>query len=417
MSSKRVVLRFFTLTFVALLWTAGDMGSSLAQADETPEIVIEIKWHPRGEGLFVIGRGSPGVWGLWLFDTNLQLVRFFQTESQISADWSPDGTRLAMGRDIRDVQTLDVLLTLSSRSGIGGWSPDGAQVLAWVDERNLGLYDSNTGALVRSVPTGEMIPDAVLWSPDGEYFALLQPIGRTDIISAQDGRLITTVPMEYPIGLRWSPDSRYLAAAFLTDAEPGTPNTLPYAPSPKIAFVTVWETLSGGTVHTFSGLPAVPLRLRWNPQKPELAGAAGEGVLYIWNLETGQQMEIYRPILALISMDYSPYGGRVIVGSWKSRQVIYETQPFAMANSVRWSQDIVADVVRVVIPDPSLELLESVESACVPITVADVLPAARESAQDLNRYAELVRENTEIGPGCRADLLAVAEALMAEAGQ
>ena len=378
-----------------------------------PTIVDEVKWHPRGEGLLVTGRASPGVWGLWLFDTDMQLVRMFPTENPVSADWSPDGTRLSMGRNILDAQTLAVLLTLEANSGIGGWSPDGAQVLAWADDHHLGLFDSHTGELVHTVSVGEMIPDAVSWSPNGAYFALLQPIGTTDIISAEDGRQIATVPMEYPIGLRWSSDSRYLAAAFAIVVEPGTPNTLPDAASPTLASVVIWEALTGSVIQTFSGLPALPLRLRWHPQRPELAGGVDDGLIFIWNVETGQLVNTFRTIPSLTSMEYSPFGGRLVVGSWVARQSWYEAHLYPPARQVGWSRDVVASAVEIIIPDPSVELLQNVETACVPVGVAEGIPTVDGTTRDLSAYIETVRENALIPPGCKADLLAVAEALQA----
>ncbi len=292
MGYKRVLLKLIWTATLVLLALPGTPALLSAQDAEMPTIITAVKWHPRGEGLLVAGRAGPGVFGLWLFDTDMRLVRFFPTENSVSADWSPDGTRFSMGRKILDARTLEVLLTLNANSGIGGWSPDGTQVLAWADAHHLGLFDSQTGDLARTVPIGEMMPEGVSWSPNGAYLALLQPTGTTDIISAEDGHQIATVPMEYPVGLRWSPDSRYLAAGFLTIVEPGTPNTLPYAPSPTIASVVVWEALTGSVIQTFSGLPALPLNLRWHPHKPELAGGAGEGLIFIWNIETGQQVHI-----------------------------------------------------------------------------------------------------------------------------
>lgn len=409
MSYQRIFLALIGI--VALLF--GTLGITVisAQDVEMPAIISAVKWHPHGEGLLVTGRASPGVFGMWLFDTDMRLVRMFPNENRVSADWSPDGTRLSMGRNILDVQTLEVLLTLDAKSGIGGWSPDGSQVLAWVDENHLGLFDSRTGEVIRTVAVGEMIPEAVSWSPNGEYFVLFQPVGTTNIISAEDGRQIATVPIEYPVGLRWSPDSRYLAAAFTTRVEPGTPNTLSDAASPTVASVVVWEALTGSIVQTFSGLPALPLMLRWHPQRPELAGGAGQGLLFVWNIETGEQENIFRTISALTSLDYSPFGGRLVVGSRTPDQVVFDGRSYPMAGQVGWSRDVVTETLQMIIPDPSVELLESVETVCVPESQAEALPNVDATTQDLTAYVEAVRQNSRIPPGCQAELLAVAEAI------
>lgn len=411
----RAKSKFFKLTRIIALFLLGTLGANalvFAQNVELPTIIDEVKWHPRGEGLIVTGRGNPGVWGLWLFDTDMRLVRFFPTENSVSADWSPDGTRFSIGRTILDAQTFDTIVTLNAISGIGGWSSDGTQVLARVDERHLGLFESQSGLLARSVPMGEMIPDAVSWSPNGAYFALLQSTGVTDIISAENGSRIATIPMEYPIGLRWSADSRYLAAAFLTIVEPGTPNTLPDAASPTIASVVVWEAISGSVIQTYSGLPATPLRLRWHPQKLELAGGATEGLVFIWDIETSQQVNVFKTLSSLTSMEYSPFGGRLVIGSWTAQQAAFNGQSFPMATSVAWSRDVIANTLELIIPEASVELLQSVEMACVPSNIMEAIPSGNDTAV-LSSYIESVRQNEQIPPGCAADLIAVAEALQA----
>jgi WD40 repeat protein len=411
--AKTLCLRLTRIVALFLLGALGTNALVFAQNLELPTIIDQVKWHPRGEGLIVTGRGSPGVWGLWLFDTDMQLVRFFATENSVSVDWSPDGTRFSIGRTILDAQTFDVVLTLNAISGIGGWSSDGTQVLAWIDERHLGLFDAQSGLLARSVPIGEMIPDAVSWSPNGAYFALLQPTGMTEIINAENGRRITTIPMEYPIGLRWSPDSRYLAAAFLTVVEPGTPNTLPDAASPTIASVVVWEAISGSVIQTYSGLPATPLRLRWHPQKLELAGGSAEGLIFIWDIETSQQVNVFKTLSSLTSMEYSPFGGRLVIGSWTAQQAAFATQLFPMATPVGWTRDIVSNTLQVIIPDPSIELLQqNVEAACVRLSAALTITEI-DSRVNIDSFIDTVRQNEEIQPGCAAELIELAQAVQA----
>ncbi|MBW4437804.1 MAG: WD40 repeat domain-containing protein [Pleurocapsa minor GSE-CHR-MK-17-07R] len=390
------------LLTVVLMWLVVGSGVQ-AQDMEPPTIISDVRWHPRGEGLLVTGRAGPGVFGVWRFDTDLQLLTMLRTENLVSIAWSPDGMRFSTGGEIRDARSLELLLTLNANSGIGGWSPDGMQVLAWADELSLGLYESRTGELLRTISVGEIVPDAVSWSPNGAYFALLLPTGITNIISAEDGRQIASIPMAYPIGLRWSPDSQYLAAAFYTEVEPGTPNILPYALSPTIAFVMVWDALSGSVVQEFSGLPALPLEFSWHPQRPELAGGAGEGIVYIWNIETEEQ-ELFRSLSALTNLEYSVFGGRLVVGSWRENQVAFDTQPFEMASPIEQVQDVVPDTLVLIVPDPSIERLNAIAAACD----APVSPSI-----DMTDYITQVEAlpADSIPPACAADLVAVARAL------
>jgi WD40 repeat protein len=259
-------------------------SGTTAQTDDrnVPTVISSVKWEPNGERILVTGRGQPEHWAVWLYDAQATQspVEVLSYEEPVSVHWSPDGSRFSVGHNIVDAQTLDITLTLNdAASGIGGWSPDGTQVLAWADDTQLGLFDTTTGRLVRTVSVGDEKPDAVGWSPNGEYLALVQPTGDTDIISADDGRHITTIPMEYPMGLRWSPDSRYLAAGFTENVEPGTPGTLPDAASPRVASVMVWETLTGKVVRRFDGLLDWAAVIRWHPQQPEIAAGTPIGLV------------------------------------------------------------------------------------------------------------------------------------------
>ncbi len=419
MSYREILL--MVLVLLLLSGTDKAFTTELMQDVESPTLIISATWNTTGDTLLVIGRAGTGQyqWGIWLYNQDLQLVRMFPTEDRVSAEWSPDGTRLSMGRNILDVQTLEILLTIDANSGIGGWSPDSTQVLAWTEDHLLGLFDSRTGDLVRTISVGDMFPDAVSWSPNGDYFALIQPTGETDIISAEDGRHLTmATPLEdsrglrYPMSLRWSPNSQYFAASFTENVEPGTPGTLPNSASPRVASVIIWDVLTGEIIHKFSDFQAVIQPLRWNPHRPEeLAGGTSSGLVYLWNIETGQEITTFHTLPSLTSMEYSPFGGRLIVGSWLDRQSWYDIS----VQESRFSQTVVHNVLEVFIPIPSLERLQSIAESCnAPIAIEQSLTASIQADRLTEFITQVEALPDDIIPSaCRADLLAVAEALQA----
>jgi len=367
-----------------------------------------------------MGRGQPGHWAVWLYDAEGKHppVEVLSYEEPVSAHWSPDGSRFTVGRNIVDAQTLDITLTLDAVSGIGGWSPDGTQVLAWTDDTLLGLFDTTTGELVRTVSVGDERPDAVGWSPNGEYFILIQPTGKADIVSADDGRHITTIPMEYPMGLRWSPDSRYLAAGFTESVEAGTPGTLPDAASPRVASVVVWETLTGEVVQRFEGLLNWAAVIRWHPQRPEIAAGTPIGLVYVWNIETGQQLDLLSTIGGSGILDYSPFGGRLVVGGSILRQETLDAQREELYSPDRnqWTHSIVDNVLVLTVPDPSLERLTAIQTVCAQASDAVTSVAVPQRAVDLDEYIAQIEAipAMQLPPGCAADLVAVAQALQSQ---
>jgi WD40 repeat protein len=383
-----------------------------------PELIIAAKWHPQGNGLLISGRAGMEEWGLWVYDANLQAVRFFPNPIPVSASWSPDGTRFAMGRRIIAADTLEPLINLDANSGIGGWSADGSQLLAWVDETTLGFYDSTNGSLLRSFSVGDMLPDAVSWSPDARFLLYIQPTGGVDVIDAATGDRLSGFPMEYqyPIGLTWSADSRYLAAGFIREARPDEANLLPYAAGPAIASVLVWDALTGAKVQQFDGLLDTPLVIRWNPQRAELAAGTGLGLIYVWDINTGQQIDVLTTVGGLSTFDYSPFSGRLFVGTANTdpiRAGLLDSQREALVTQESYyTQTIIPNVMEVLVPNPSTALLDQVETACVPTTLASDLPTV-DPVTTADSYIQAVEQNAAILPGCRADLLAVAAALQA----
>jgi WD40 repeat protein len=393
--------------------------SAQDQSVETPAIINVAKWSPQGDQLLVAGRSGTGVWGLWLYDVNLQPIQMFPFESPISADWSPDGTRFAMGRTIVTADTLQILATLDANSGIGGWSPDSSEVMALADESSVGFYNAVDGSLNRSIPIGDMVPDGVIWSPDSQYLLFVQPTGMIDVIDSTSGDRITTFSMDYqyPLGLRWSPDSRYLAAGFIRLVPPGTPNTIPTTSRPILASVLVWDSMTGEKIHQFDGLLSAPTILRWHPQKPELAAGTGLGLIYRWDIESGQLTDTLTTIGGLSTIEYSPFGGRLVIGAFNTDPMLGDSlnsQRQALVPQIPyWEQSIVPNVLEVLVPDPSVELLNEVGAVCMPSATASPLTIV-EGGSAMTDYVEALEANTQIPPGCRADLLAVAAALQAQ---
>jgi len=410
---RRITLLLVLVSVVLPVRTSAQTGEP-----DVPTVIGAVRWEPDGDRLLVRGRGQPGHWAVWLYDAEGKHppVEVLSYEEPVSVHWGPDGSHFSVGRNILDAHTLDIKVTLDADSGIGGWTPDGTQVLAWVTSTQLGLFDAATGELVRTVPIGEEMPDAVGWSPNGEYFALVQASGETDIISADDGRRITSVPMAYPMGLRWSPDGRYLAAGFTENVEPGTVGTLPDAVSPRVASVVVWETLTGAVVQRFEELLATATILRWHPQRPELAAGTGIGLVYVWDVETGEQLDVLSTIGGLGGMDYSPFGGRLAIGGSVLRQESIDMRREELYLGGRpWTQSLVDKVLILTVPAPSLERLAAIQDTCIPSTDAAALTVPQREAA-LDEYIAQVEALPEghLPPGCAADLVAVARALQSQ---
>ena len=137
------------------------------------------------------------------------------------AEWSPDGTQLALVADSLAVMNSDA--TGIHRFGVGAsyvtWSPAGGQ-LAYVST-GLGGQSANdiytinaNGAGAQQVTTDGMVKNSLSWSPDGAKLLYCSQ-GRVRIVNV-DGSSPTS-PCIGKSG-RWAPDGRII---FVTDVLEG----------------------------------------------------------------------------------------------------------------------------------------------------------------------------------------------------
>jgi len=422
--------RFFRLfiVLIPLAFAVGVLSSayiSLAQDTEVelPKRLFGIRWQPQGERLLVLGLQNNEQWGVWVYDVSFRILRLFSLKEQETVRWSPDGTRFSIGRDVIDAKEFNVVLTLDNAgSDIGDWSQDGSQLLAWADvERTkLGLYNATTGELIRQIPISEK-PDGVAWSPNNAYFLLAQPSGTVEIVSAENGNLISTLDTTYAMGLNWSPDSQYIAGSTFTPVEPGTPGALPYSSPPAVASVVVWEVSTGKAIQVFSPLQDLFTIIRWHPYERQLIGGSPNGLINVWDTNTGDLTNAFTIPEKLVDLSFSPFGGRLTLSTlppMTPEQIeALELQRKDFPQEQYWSQSFADNRLKSIVFDATIEKLKAVEEVCLP--QASVIPSSLIDTLTIDTasatsYIEAVHSDPTIPAGCAADIIAVAEALQAE---
>lgn len=412
---KRIVVVIFLMIAMCIASVA-----SIAEDVEKPRRLSDLQWRTQGDLALALGIREEGGYGVWFYNANLQPLHMlpFPPDQAMIVKWSPDGTRFLMGRDIVDAETFEVISSLPSQSlSLGDWSHDSTQLLAWVDRWRwtwLGFFDVEKGMFIRQIPIKNALgDDSVFWSPDNLYFLRLYPYERDDIVSAEDLTFIAKLDTDFDvISHAWSLDSQYLAGGILSTVDADTPGILPQALPPTLASVIVWDVLTGKTVHKFSPLPAFLRFIVWHPYKPLLVAGSLDGLIYVWNSETGEQLKAFTLEEDLYGLTFSPFGGRLVATTFTTINTdlreIGEEQRKAFPHQDYWSQDTVDGLLKVIVIDPSLENLRDVETACVP---ADLIAQLPDAETEFAAYIDAVQQNDAIAPGCAADLVAVAEAL------
>ncbi len=198
-------------------------------------------WGPGGESIAFTSTKS-GDWEVWTVDAwGSEPVNFSQypDTTDIYADWSPDGTRIAFSSKrnnghglndydiwIQDLSTREIIC-VTDYDGYDNWAtfdPTGSKI-AFTSERGgdmqiwvMPLSDPSAAYQV-SVGTEEC--QHACWSPDGNwiaYDAVMDGGGQRAVYRAPSDGSGTSAEL-IPTGLlistnpHWSPDGRYLALA------------------------------------------------------------------------------------------------------------------------------------------------------------------------------------------------------------
>ncbi|MGW6934213.1 nSTAND1 domain-containing NTPase [Lentzea sp. NPDC054927] len=259
--------------FRVVIWDAVT-GADLAGVEETD--LQEARWSPDGSRI-VVGRSDSST----VYDATLTTrIRKVMVHSP---EWSPDGTRVA-GRDpigvlddrvgIWDANTGRRLRTMGGK--LLFWAPSGRLVVGQADHRRSKVWNAGTGALLAELDG--RIPS---WSPDGERILTLveQQLAMWRVTSLRQARLMRVHDNrpESQVNLRgnvysrpmWSPDGSRIAVGMghgvvrvLTTADFTRGDALVVGPAASRALVE---------------------DIRWSPDATRLVLLAGD-VAHVWHL-------------------------------------------------------------------------------------------------------------------------------------
>jgi WD40 repeat protein len=191
---------------------------------------------------------------------------------------------------------MEPVLTVNTSVSLSQWSQDG-KLIAGVsnDYHGISIYDANTGNLVKTVSSEEIMIEGAAWSPDNENFAIMAGAKTIGIIDLVQGRITGRFPQEARIsGLIWSPDSSYLAYAGFAEVTVGTSGSITSSGSTTGAVlhsVYIVDSSNGQIVQRFNGLPDYTIRLLWSSNGSELIAASRSGDIFVWNAITGEEIE------------------------------------------------------------------------------------------------------------------------------
>jgi WD40 repeat protein len=247
-----------------------------------------LAWSPDGKYIASVGAGGIGEAGIiyvWDVETGEVITVFDEHQALVpSLAWSPDGSQIASGSWDRTVKIWDPLTGEVSRGfslpqenysievDSVDWSPDGDAVAALMGAEGVYVWNIQTGENTLSVSTRGLPPPnpiIVDWSPDSDLIAT-----GVGVIEAETGAEseFEVCPKSWTVA--WHPSSQYLAL-FVRDGVLICDVTADEVVA-ELEGNMDYEAMQAALGYLYS--------LDWHPDGERLAGAAGDGLIRIWQI-------------------------------------------------------------------------------------------------------------------------------------
>jgi WD40 repeat protein len=216
-------------------------------------------------------------------------------------------------------------------------SPDGTRVVVgFTDEYyQLGVWDLATQEkmFAMEAPGNYFAETTLVWSPDSKYLAAAFNTGTLRVWDSQTGNQLHSLTVDKIEGLDWSPDGNNLISLsqygtmIVWDIETGKPlrsmdedtswiMSLAWSPDGSMLAagaedgeISIWEPASGKKLRSLQDPARWVSNLTWSPDGKQIA-EGGVNAINIWDVETGQRIRAWHvPTLALSGLAWSPKGG------------------------------------------------------------------------------------------------------------
>ncbi len=200
-------------------------------------------------------------------DSNINLFLSFSLDNKMIAIPTLDGIAFYNLEDGSLVQRLHNHSIAIYQAAI---SPKGDKAVAVVED-GLIVWDLLEGKVAYALSRVEAIHAA--WSPDGQWLALGGWDKNLNILRAEDGKLIRSIPAHQAQvqSVAFSPDGSLLASS-------------------SMVFANLWSFNDGSLLHSFPASGGWVSMVRFSPDGKYLAATAAEGKVEVWQVADRQHV-------------------------------------------------------------------------------------------------------------------------------
>jgi WD40 repeat protein len=286
------------------LHTVADLTSTTQLVEQS--FVASLDWSPDGHQ---IASGGENGNILILESTTGQITYNLQghTGKVTSVVWSPNGSFLASASWDNTIRIWDAsegvtlhTIELNSRylNYSLTWSHNSEQIATYFStgqEGYIGIWDIETGE-ANIAWTHNRETCCVKWSPDGRVIATGGGDNQIRIWDPTTGELLNALDPEtiHTVdALAWSPDSLYLASNNSSDHEATI----------YIWNTTTWELIAEFQGGIMTGDAFYTNALAWSPDSTRLASVSDDGRIFLWDMETYEQIAVYEGYRSILLSD------------------------------------------------------------------------------------------------------------------
>jgi WD40 repeat protein len=374
-----------------------------------------------------------------------------------AAQWSPDGQLIAYATTLGQIAVVDAVTgdhvwQVSPYSDIGiytlAWNPEQSLIAVGGDQATFGVLDAYTGQILESYDGHTGTITSVKWKPDGSQVASVQPYGTVRIRTLATGEEMALPIQGDVISVEWKEDGTILAIGgflrvyfwetatwtyqetlVITDYAtamdwPGNGDVIATTGIGigNVPGLTLWNVETGDLAQSFSGHTNTVNTVDWRLDEGLIATSSFDGSVRVWDVDSGLPTLVIESDQPIFGAYFSPYGGRLAITSTQQTGSVYALVPGAIEIAIpNPSLDRLADIQAACVADaPGVTTLPAPESTPQPDAIAAVESLAAQDVTSLTidalpAYITQVESLPEgsIPPACAADLIAVAEAVMA----